>query len=153
MDINEIRELAKIANENNLESIELSSDDITLKIKVARGSSTETERSAPAKIITDAGSVPEKGAPAETPDAAADPIHEIKSPMVGVFYAAPSPDSEPYVHVGSRVSKGDVLCIIESMKLMNEITTDVYGEIARICVENSQVVEYGQPLFQIKHSE
>lgn len=74
----------------------------------------------------------------------------ITSPMVGVFYAAPAPDKDPYVSVGSKVSKGDVLCLIEAMKLMNEVTAEKNGEITEICVENGQVVEYGQPLFLIK---
>ncbi len=74
----------------------------------------------------------------------------ITSPMVGVFYAAPAPDQEPYVSVGSVVKKGDVLCLIEAMKLMNEVTAERSGEITKVCVENGEVVEYGQPLFMIK---
>ena len=74
----------------------------------------------------------------------------VNSPMVGVFYAAPAPDKDPYVSVGSVVSKGDVLCLIEAMKLMNEVTADKGGTITKICVENGDVVEYGQPLFMIK---
>ena len=70
--------------------------------------------------------------------------------MVGVFYSAPAPDSEPYVSVGSVVKKGDVLCLIEAMKLMNEVTAEKNGMITEICAENGQVVEYGQPLFMIK---
>ena len=73
----------------------------------------------------------------------------VASPMVGVYYAAPAPDKEPFVRVGDRVSKGDVLCIIEAMKLMNEITSDRDGVIVEICVENGQIVEYDQPLFRI----
>ena len=74
---------------------------------------------------------------------------EVKSPMVGVFYAAPAPDAKPYVQVGDKVKKGDVLCIIEAMKLMNEIQADADGEIADICVQNGDLVEYGQTLFKI----
>lgn len=74
----------------------------------------------------------------------------VASPMVGVFYAAPSPDKEPYVTVGSNVSKGDVLCLIEAMKLMNEVTAEKSGTITAVCAENGQVVEYGQKLFMIK---
>ena len=74
----------------------------------------------------------------------------VASPMVGVFYSAPSPDKEPYVTVGSRVNKGDVLCLIEAMKLMNEVTAEKSGEITAVCVENGQIVEYGQKLFMIK---
>ena len=69
--------------------------------------------------------------------------------MVGVFYQAPSPEADPYVHVGSKVKKGDVLCVIEAMKLLNEITADTDGEIVDVCVENGQLVEYGQVLFKI----
>ena len=76
-------------------------------------------------------------------------ITEVKSPMVGVFYAAPSPDAQPLVQVGSKVKKGDVLCIIEAMKLMNEITAEQDGEIVDICVKSGEVVEYSQTLFKI----
>jgi len=74
---------------------------------------------------------------------------EIKSPMVGVFFAAPSPDSEPFVKIGDTVKKGDVLCILEAMKLMNEITAEQDGKITSICAENGDVVEFGQVLFNI----
>lgn len=75
--------------------------------------------------------------------------HLVESPIVGTFYAAGSPDADPFVSVGSKVKKGDVLCIIEAMKLMNEIEADADGEIAEILVENEEGVEYGQPLFRI----
>ena len=74
----------------------------------------------------------------------------VKSPMVGTFYLKPSPNSDPYVQVGQRVKKGDVLCIVEAMKIMNEITSPYVGEIAEIYVSNEELVEYGQPLFRIK---
>ena len=74
---------------------------------------------------------------------------EVKSPMVGVFYAALSPDAAPFVKVGDRVKKGDVICIIEAMKLMNEITADEDGEVVDICVQNGEVVEYGQTLVKL----
>ena len=75
---------------------------------------------------------------------------DVKSPMVGIFYTAPSPDAEPFVKVGQKVKKGDTLCIIEAMKLMNEITAEEDGEIAEVCVQNGQVVEFGQPLFRLR---
>ena len=74
----------------------------------------------------------------------------IKSPMVGTFYSKPSPESEPYVEVGKRVQKGDVLCIIEAMKLMNEIESDFDGEIKEVLIKDGEMVEYGTPLFIIK---
>ena len=74
---------------------------------------------------------------------------DVKSPMVGIFYAAPSPDAEPFVKVGSRVKKGDTLCIIEAMKLMNDVVAEEDGEIVEICAENGALVEFGQTLFKI----
>ncbi|MCX7694292.1 MAG: acetyl-CoA carboxylase biotin carboxyl carrier protein [Caloramator sp.] len=74
----------------------------------------------------------------------------IKSPMVGTFYSAPSPDSAPFVTVGQRVKKGDILCIIEAMKIMNEIEAEIDGTIAAVCVQNGEMVEYGQALFRIQ---
>ena len=79
-------------------------------------------------------------------------LYEVKSPMVGTFYRAPSPDADAYVNVGSNVTPGSVLCIIEAMKLMNEIESEVSGKIIKILVENSQPVEYNQPLFLIEKS-
>lgn len=76
--------------------------------------------------------------------------HEVKSPFVGTFYTAPSPDKAPYVQVGDRVAKGQTLCILEAMKIMNEIESDIAGEVVEICVDNESLVEYGQTLFKIK---
>ena len=73
---------------------------------------------------------------------------EVRSPMVGIFYAAPAEDAEPFVEVGRRVKKGDTLCVIEAMKLMNEITAEQDGTIVEICAQNGQAVEYGTPLFR-----
>jgi len=76
-------------------------------------------------------------------------LTEVKSPIVGVFYAAPSPDGQPFVCIGDKVRKGDVLCIIEAMKLLNEITADADGEIVDICIKNGDIAEYGQTLFKM----
>ena len=95
-------------------------------------------------------------APVAAPAAVESRAHEsidgtpVKCPMVGVFYAAPSPEEKPYVQVGDKVKKGDVLCIVEAMKLMNEITAEQDGEIASICVEDGNLVEFGQTLFILK---
>ncbi|NLG53003.1 MAG: acetyl-CoA carboxylase biotin carboxyl carrier protein [Clostridiales bacterium] len=140
MDIGKIRQLADIIKQNNLESIEVKTDDIEIKIKA----NTHGHAAQPAtrQVIADA-------AEGTIPDKIKGGAHVVASPMVGVYYAAPAPDKEPFVRVGDRVSKGDVLCIIEAMKLMNEITSDRDGEIVEICVENGQIVEYDQPLFRI----
>ena len=76
-------------------------------------------------------------------------IIEVRSPIVGVFYEAPAPGAEPFVKVGSRVKKGDVLCIVEAMKLMNEVVAEVDGEVVDVCVKNGEIVEYGQVLFKM----
>jgi len=92
---------------------------------------------------------PTAGEPAPE-EAAKSTLPEITSPMVGTFYRAPSPDSPPYVEVGDRVEEGQVVCIVEAMKLMNEISADRSGVVEEICVENAQPVEFGQPLFRIR---
>ena len=79
-------------------------------------------------------------------------MHEVRSPIVGTFYRAPAPDADPYVQIGDSVSTGGVLCIIEAMKLMNEIESDVSGKMVKILVENGKPVEYNQPLFLIQTS-
>jgi acetyl-CoA carboxylase biotin carboxyl carrier protein len=89
-------------------------------------------------------------APAEPEPPAADPGHPITSPMVGTYYHAPSPEAEAFVQTGDRVQKGQTVCIIEAMKIMNEIESDVDGEILEICVTNGAPVEYGQPLFRVR---
>jgi acetyl-CoA carboxylase biotin carboxyl carrier protein len=96
------------------------------------------------------GSGTGSGAQAEAGRAAGEDVHVVKSPIVGTFYAAPSVGGEPFVKVGSRVDEGQALCIIEAMKLMNEIESDVAGEVVRIFVENGQPVEYGEALFGIR---
>ena len=90
------------------------------------------------------------GAGAGAPGTAEEGLHLVKSPIVGTFFAASAPDADPFVRVGSRVERGQVLCIIEAMKLMNEIESDLAGEVARIFVENGNPVEYGEVLFAIR---
>ena len=94
---------------------------------------------------------PVAGAPAAVPEAPPEPKgHQLKSPMVGTFYRAPSPGAPPFVEIGQAVTKGQTLCIIEAMKLLNEIESDATGTVKAILVENGQPVEYGQPLFLIE---
>ena len=143
MNIRQIRELAQIVRENGLSALEISENDSKIRIECARG---EVVVAAPAPV-----QVSEAPAPVVREEAAVDfnRVHEIKSPMVGVFYTSPSPDTKPFVEIGQRVKKGDVVCIIEAMKLMNELTADQDGEVVDICVNNGDVVEYGQPLFKL----
>jgi acetyl-CoA carboxylase biotin carboxyl carrier protein len=101
---------------------------------------------APAVPAAAAGAAPAAPSPAAAPPSA---LLEIKSPMVGTFYKAPEPGAEPYVKVGTRVVTGQVVCIIEAMKIMNEIEAEVQGAIREVCVENAQPVEFGQVLFRV----
>jgi len=139
MNVNEIRELAEILAQNGLESIEIKEGDRTLKLKapIAADTSLSLQKISPS------------AAPAPAVPEAAKPGSEVTSPIVGVFYSAPAPGAAPYVKVGSKVSQGDTLCIVEAMKLMNEITAEFDGEVIEILALDGQVVEYGQPLFRI----
>ena len=129
-----IRRYAQLMREMDLTGLEISEGDRVVRL--------EREHSAPSMPAVVA--VPEEDAPALSPEGA------VTSPMVGVFYAAPAENADPYVTVGSQVKKGDTLCIIEAMKLMNEITAEEDGVITRVCAQNGQVVEYGSPLFQLR---
>ena len=135
MNIKDIAALAEIVKQNELTKLEINGENIVIE----RAALNAVQPAVPEQMHT------------------TEPIAEVKekegvyvkSPAVGVFYAAPSPDSKPFVAVGDTVHKGDTLCIIEAMKLMNEINSEMDGEIAEICVGNGQVVEYDQPLFRI----
>jgi acetyl-CoA carboxylase biotin carboxyl carrier protein len=136
--IDEIRELADLMAEKGISLLEVQEGD--KKIRIDRGA---------VSVGVPTASEPLHSAKPETPQNGEVSGKPVKSPMVGVFYAAPSPEEKPFVSVGDKVKKGDVLCIIEAMKLMNEIVADEDGEIAKICVSDGQVVEYGQCLFLI----
>ena len=139
-DLDTIKALADIMKESGLTSLSLKYEDEEISLERKYG-----------ETVVQAAPVASAAAPvtvsAPTPEIGG---NAIKSPMVGVFYAAPAPGEKPYVQVGDQIKKGDVLCIIEAMKLMNEITAERDGEIARICVEDGNLVEYGQPLFILK---
>ena len=152
MKIEEIRELAQIMQETGLGVLEWQEGENSLRLESAAAAQAAVP-AAPAAIPAAAPAAP---APQAVTPTAADGtpvdfnnLKEVKSPMVGMFYQSSSPEAEPFVHVGSKVKKGDVLCVIEAMKLLNEITADADGEIVDICVENGQLVEYGQVLYKI----
>ena len=138
MDIKQIEALCEILNKNALTLLEITEVDFSIKIEKSSGIAVQ----APVVEVTPTAVHNEK-------ELDFNDLNHIKSPMVGVFYSAPSPDAAPYVKIGDRVTKGDVLCIIEAMKLMNEIVADKDGEIVDICAENGQVVEFGQIIFKI----
>ena len=143
MNLDEIRSLAQIMKDAELTKIEVTdgAKKICLEKRV-----TVSPALLPASYMSDEG----EKSPGLTK--AAENLREIKSPMVGVFYASPSPEQEPYVKVGSKVKKGDIICVIEAMKLLNEISSDQNGEIAEVCAENGSIVEYGQVLFRLRQA-
>ena len=146
MKIEEIKELVQMMEQSTLTALELHIGDDSLRLE--RNTATTAPYAAPiaaAPVQTAVQSVVIEQAPA-VPKQQGTPV---TSPLVGVFYAAPSPTDAPYVTVGSTVKKVDVLCIVEAMKLMNEITAEQDGTIVEICVENGSVVEFGQPLFYL----
>lgn len=153
LDISEIERLLAFMEKHNLEQFEFSRGDFRVALKRGwdGGSAPAPSRSAPSSggpaRSADAPAAP--AAPA-APTPPAETQHIIKSPIVGTFFTAASPDSAPFVKPGDHVKAGQVVCIVEAMKLMNEIEADVAGVIVKSLVENAQPVEYGQPLFSIK---
>ncbi|MFZ5975331.1 MAG: acetyl-CoA carboxylase biotin carboxyl carrier protein [Bacillota bacterium] len=143
MNIKIVKSLAQIMQSAGLTAIEVSEGDTKIRLeKNVHLVAAHHAPAAPAPLEPDTSGITERVVDFNL-------ITEVKSPMVGVFYAAPAPDAEPFVKVGDRVKKGDVLCIIEAMKIMNEIVSETDGEIVDICVQNGQVVEYSQILFKI----
>ena len=144
MNLREIKDLIGLMNEHKLTEIEIESEGTKIKLKKSNGEIV-MER-APAAHQAPQGK-PGDAAPAEKP--AAKNGQAIKSPMVGTYYSAPAPDAELYVKVGSKVEIGQVVWIIEAMKLMNEIKSEVRGTVTEILVQNGDPVEFGQPLFSV----
>lgn len=143
MDLREIRELIELISQKGLAEFELEREGFRLRITRFR----EEPNSQPPQPQL-AAPQPQVAPPKQ--EAAQPELHIIKSPIVGTFYRAPSPTSEPFVNIGDHVEPDTVVCIIEAMKLMNEIQAEVSGQVAEIYVENGQPVEYGQPLFGIR---
>ena len=145
MNIENIRALAEIVNTYGLTRIEAAEGDVKIVMEKAAQAVSAIQ---PAAALSPAAGAVEFADGGEGVDF--NNLFEVKAPIVGVFYAAPSPESPPFVSIGSRVEKGDVLCIIEAMKLLNEITAEREGEIIDICAKNGDIAEFGQVLFKMK---
>lgn len=164
MDLKEVKELIELVSEKGFAEFEIEHDGFRLHI--SRSKEPAVIQAAPAPVILSAPLpvaqeviAPVAAAPAQPPAAPAPPVtpppseanlHLIRSPIVGTFYRSPSPNSPAFVNAGDRVEPDTVVCIIEAMKLMNEIQAETSGVIAEIYVQNGQPVEYGQPLFGIR---
>lgn len=135
-----IRKYAGLMKELSLTGMEITEDGTTVRLE-------RMPAPDPVRMVSVAETAGER--PAAAPVKAADDTTAVTSPMVGIFYAAPAENAEPYVKVGDSVKKGDTLCIIEAMKLMNEITAEADGVVKEICASNGQVVDFGTVLFRI----
>lgn len=157
----ELREIIKLIDQSGINEFELEHEGSKLILKKqSLGQVVPVVTQAPASVqqavpvsqpaVSTQPVESEKPAAEQAPAPVNSNLHPIKSPMVGTFYKAPAPDADPYVKVGDRVHENSVVCIVEAMKLFNEIEAEVKGEIVEILVENGQLVEYGQPLFLVK---
>ncbi|HEX5718680.1 MAG TPA: acetyl-CoA carboxylase biotin carboxyl carrier protein [Thermoanaerobaculia bacterium] len=160
MTFEQIKELIELVAQRRLQGLEIERSGFRLKVEGQPQAQAAVQTAAPAESASappppppsmpaDSTSLAAASTPAAAPAADAG-AHIVTSPIVGTFYRAASPDSDPFVEVGSRVKKGQVLCIIEAMKLMNEIESDADGVVAQIYPQNAQAVEYGEPLFAIR---
>ena len=161
VNLDELRELIALLRDNGLAELELEREDFRVRLRregVFSGSSDNSQpvaATAPAANPAPAAANPpaapsHPGAQATTQASRDQDLHIVPSPIVGTFYRSPSPTAEPFVKIGSNVEADTVVCIIEAMKLMNEIQAETTGEVVKIYVENGQPVEYGQPLFGIR---
>ena len=152
MDLKDIKAIIDLMKKNSVSEFELEKQDF--KIRLKRGmngggvSAAQPDEGQSMVYAPAPAALPAAPAPAPAAPAAAEP--EIKSPMIGTFYRSPSPESAPYIEVGSEVNPDTVVCIIEAMKVMNEIKAEVKGVITQVLVENAKPVEFGQPLFKIR---
>ena len=153
-EIGQIEQLLRFMSEYNLEEFEYSRGDLRIRLKKPGSNVVYAAARPSAEIIVPPAGLAESAPPAEAEAGVrgGEDLHLVKSPIVGTFYGSPSPGAEPFVKVGVHVDVGQTLCIVEAMKLMNEIESEVSGEVLRIFVENGQPVEYGQPLFGIRPS-
>ncbi|MDQ6954791.1 MAG: acetyl-CoA carboxylase biotin carboxyl carrier protein [Mariprofundaceae bacterium] len=145
LNITEIRKLIKLIQSSDITEIEVSEGESSIRIS-RQGNVTPVALTAPQAAIAPAAVPVQK---AETASNEGNDEHIVKSPMVGTFYLAPSPDSEPFVKEGDSIKKGETLCVIEAMKLMNEIEAEYTGTVDKILVDNATPLEYGQPIFVI----
>ena len=147
IDIRKLKELVKLMVENDLAELDLKDQEETVTIKRAGSASPEVFVAPVARAHAEPA--PEaSSSPSEAPDESG--LVAIESPMVGTFYSSPNPDSDAYVQVGSSISSDSVVCLVEAMKVFNEIKAEMEGTVVSILIENGQTVEYGQPMFLVK---
>ena len=165
-DMDQLKELVAFLKENEIAEFEMDRGDFKVRLKFAHapaaasipasGTVSGLDVASLARLLATpsapAASAPAAAGPAPAAPVAEETLHIVKSPIVGTFYESPSPGSSAFVSIGDPVEKGQILCIVEAMKLMNEIESDASGEIVKRLVSNGQAIEYGQPLFAIRTS-
>ena len=154
MDLRKLKTLIDLVSESNVSELEIT--EAEGKVRIVKGPVGAPVAVAAPVMVAAPAAAPASPAPA-APDATPAPVeasaqsgHVVKSPMVGTFYTSSSPEAKPFVQVGSVVKEGETICIIEAMKILNEIEADKSGTVTRILVDNGQAVEYGQPMFMIE---
>ena len=161
MDLKDIKAIIDLMKKNSVSEFELEKEDFKIKLKrLPNGGTASTVAYEDAPVVTYVpptistapAAVAAASGAAPAPAAGGPPEQEIKSPMIGTFYRAPSPEAGPYVEVGTEVNPDTVVCIIEAMKVMNEIKAEAKGVITQVLVENAKPVEFGQPLFKVRPS-
>ena len=140
--------MINLMNENNLSELEVEKDG--MKVRLKRQGKEQDSAQQPARIIVEKEKVTQVEEQKAAIQGAAEKLLQIKSPMVGTFYKAPSPESPPFVDIGDEIEVGQIVCIVEAMKLMNEIKSDIKGKIKEILVESGQAVEFGQLMFVLE---
>jgi len=151
MNFTEIKRLVKLVENSEIGELEIQDEGFQIRIaKPAPGIQALSTPPAFQQIPAPPQQAPVVAQPESAPDSTTDHLVEIRSPMVGTFYRASAPDADPYINVGDEVKADSVLCIIEAMKLMNEIEAEISGKIVKILVENAQPVEFNQPLFLVE---
>lgn len=150
MDIKEIRALIDLMKKNGLAVFKMEKEGFNITLKMAGAEASPVIHYAPAPGAPAAPAVPASAPAPATAAAAPSNLKDIASPMVGTFYSSPSPDSPAYVEVGQTVTPDTVVCIIEAMKVMNEIKAEVAGVVAEVVAENGKPVQFGEPLFRVK---
>jgi len=150
VNIKEIKEMINLMNENNLMELEIEKEGMRIRLK--KTSSLKEGASGPIVVERERLTELDKKEAGESVEKISLKTSEIKAPMVGTFYRAPSPEAPPYVETGQVIEVGQVICIIEAMKLMNEIKSEIRGKVLEILVDNAEPVEFGQPMFLIEPS-
>lgn len=151
MNVDDLKKIVEIIENSDVDVLNVEKGDFKLNFQKNSAQITDGKKNVSASVESDVKKILTDSSHSE--QAEDSELHEMLSPMVGTFYSRPEPDKEPYVTVGSKISQGDIVCVLEAMKLLNEVRADVDGEIVEVLANDGDVIEFNQPLFSIKVSE